>query len=161
MREKLAIGILVGMGIMLVILGFFGWFHTNYCIEKLSYVFEYVGIDASRHYLISDLNQLMQIYVVFIVIGFMCLLAGGSLETRVKKRKKELTVKKVLAIIVLTVLASLLCYGFFFITVLIVSMMTKNLVLAFIVGLLPTLTIVVGLSISMLSKKGEEKIGKD
>jgi len=87
MSEKVAFGILTGMGMMLVILGFFGWFIANYFLEKLSYVFEYVGIDASRHYLTADLNKLMLTYVFFMVLGFVCLLAGVSLGIRVKRRK--------------------------------------------------------------------------
>jgi len=90
MREKVAVGILIGMGMTLVILGFFGWLHTNYFLEKLSKVFGFVGIDISRHHLISDLNKLMQIYVVFIVIGLICLLAGGIGGIKLR-RKRRLT----------------------------------------------------------------------
>lgn len=66
---------------------------------------------------------------------------------------EKLTVKKVVAIVVLTVILTILCCGFFFITVLIVSAMTGNFVLAFVSGLLPTLTIVVGLSTYTLLQK--------
>jgi hypothetical protein len=83
--EKVALGVLIGMGMMLVILGFLGWVHTNYCLERLSYIFELVGIDTSSHYLIADLNKLMRIYVFFIAIGFVSLLGGGYV---LKKRTK-------------------------------------------------------------------------
>jgi len=117
-------------------------------------------------YLIPTLQQIPppanpyvspRILVVATGIGVFC---GGIVNFVVRRDEmanQKLTVKKVPAIIVLTVLASLLCYGFFFITVLIVSAVTKNLVLAFIVGLLPTLTIVVGLSISMLTKRSRKE----
>jgi len=76
MGEKVAAGVLIGMGMMLVMLGFFGWFQTSYCLEKLRYIFKLVEIDASRHYLIADLNELMWIHVFFIVVGFVALLCG-------------------------------------------------------------------------------------
>ena len=79
---------------------------------------------------------------------------------RKKETEEKFSVKKILAIIVLTVLVSLPCCGFFFIAVLIVSAMTGNFVLAFIVGLLPTLTILAGLSISMFNKK-KGKVGEN
>ena len=88
MRKKVAIGILIGMGIMLVMLGFFGWLHTNYTLEKLSYMFEYVGIDIRRNYLIDSLYKLMWYYVIFVVLGFVALLAGGSLGIKVKKKRR-------------------------------------------------------------------------
>lgn len=89
MSEEVGPGILIGMGMMFVMLGFFGWLHTNYLIEKLSYVFGFVGIDASRHYLINSLSKLMQIYMGFIVTGFV-LLFFGSLG--IKKKVKSDTI---------------------------------------------------------------------
>jgi len=87
MDEKVAVGVLIGMGMMLVMLGFFGWFQTSYCLEKLRYIFKLVGIDASRHYLIADLNELMWIHVFFIVIGFVALLYGVLKKRRLKSEK--------------------------------------------------------------------------
>ena len=76
---------------------------------------------------------------------------------RKRETGEKFSVKKVLAIVFLTVVLGLLCYGFFFITVLIVSAMTGNFVLAFIIGLSPTLVIIVGLSILMLLQKGNKR----
>jgi len=89
MRKEVAFGIHIGMGMIFVILGFFGWLHTNYHLEKLSYTFELVGIDPNRHYLIADLNRLMWFYVFFIALGFVSLLAGVGI--RVKGRKEVKT----------------------------------------------------------------------
>jgi len=43
MDEKVGLGILFGMGMMLLMLGFFGWLHANYLVERLRYIFENVG----------------------------------------------------------------------------------------------------------------------
>ena len=77
--------------------------------------------------------------------------------------KKKLTVKGFIAIVVLTVVLGLLCSGFFFFTVLIVTAMTGNFVLAFIIGWSPALAIIVGLSISILleHRREEEKVKKE
>ena len=90
MDDKVLFGIMFGMGVMLVMLGGLGWFHTNYCVEKLSYIFGLVGIDASRHYLIADLNKLMRIYVSFLVMGVMTLFVG-SLGIRMKLKPHKQT----------------------------------------------------------------------
>jgi len=85
MDEKAGLGIIVGIGMTLVLLGFFGWFHTSYSLEKLRYIFKLVGIDASRHYLIADLNKLMRIYAGFIVMGVVTLLFGSlGIKMKVK-----------------------------------------------------------------------------
>jgi hypothetical protein len=75
-KTRLAIGMLIGMGVMIIMLGFLGWFWANYLFERLSYVFSECGIDINRHYLIKKLSQLMYTYVFFVVIGLMSLLYG-------------------------------------------------------------------------------------
>jgi glucan phosphoethanolaminetransferase (alkaline phosphatase superfamily) len=85
MREETQIGILIGMGMMLVLLGCYGWFLTSYCLERTSYIFNLVGIDTSRHYLIANLNKLMWIYVGLIVTGFGSLL---TVALRIRPQRK-------------------------------------------------------------------------
>ena len=93
MHRKIAFGILIGMGIMLVLLGFFGWLHSNYCLEKLSYIFELVEIDPNRHYLIADLKEVMSIYVGFIVVGFLTTIISIVVFMKQKTRQEVKTRK--------------------------------------------------------------------
>jgi hypothetical protein len=88
-KTHLAIGMLIGMGVMLIMLGFFGWFWANYLFERLSYVFSECGIDINRHYLIKDLSQLRYTYVFFVVIGLVSLLIGvfGVFKEKIPQKK--------------------------------------------------------------------------
>ena len=90
LNPHLASGILVGMGIMIIILGFWGWFSTNYVSGTLSRVLEECGIDTTRHFIFTDLNGLMHTNVVIIVIGFVSLLAGVINERLLKKKTSPL-----------------------------------------------------------------------
>lgn len=89
MDQKVFNGMLVGMGMMFVLLGFFGWFITGHCLEKLGKIFLLVGIDASRHYLIADLNRITRIYAGFIVTGVVPLFFGSL---GIKKKVKSNTI---------------------------------------------------------------------
>lgn len=96
MDEKVGLGVMVGMGMMLVLLGFLGWFHANYLFEKLSYVFKSVGISTS-HYIITDLGRIIQTFAGFIVMGFVVLLFGYlGIKKKVKSDKINLGISLVL-----------------------------------------------------------------
>ena len=88
-KTQFAKGILIGMGVMIIMLGFFGWFRANYLFERLSYIFSECGIDVNRHYIIKDLSQLMYTYVFFVVIGLVSLLIGvfGVLKEKIPQKK--------------------------------------------------------------------------
>jgi len=88
MDEKIGLGIIVGMGMMCVMLGFLGWLYANFLFEKLSYVFESVGIGTS-HYIITDLGKIIRTFAGFIVIGFVFLLFGSL---GIKKKVKSDTI---------------------------------------------------------------------
>lgn len=74
-KAPLGNGILMGMGMMLIISGFFGWFTNNYLLGILTRVFEESGIDTN-HFIMKDLTNLMLDYVLIIVVGFVSLFLG-------------------------------------------------------------------------------------
>jgi len=88
-KTHLAIGMLIGIGVMLIILGFFGWFTTNWVREDLSYIFSGFGIDITQNYLIERLVRLMGTYVVFVVMGIASLLIGvfGVFKEKIPQKK--------------------------------------------------------------------------
>jgi len=88
-KAHLATGILIGMGAMIILLGFFGWFVGNYLFTTLGSIFEDLGIDTSRHFIFNDLNRLMQTQVFIIAIGFVSLFVGVILETFYKRKHTE------------------------------------------------------------------------
>jgi len=91
MGEKVGLGIIVGIGMMLVLLGFFGWLHTNFLFEKLSHTFE------PNHYLIRELGKIMRIYVGFLVMGFVFLFFGSlGIKMKVKSDTINLGISLVL-----------------------------------------------------------------
>lgn len=100
MDEKVSLGIIVGIGMTFVLLGFFGWLHTNFLLKQLSYVFE---IDAS-HYIITDLDKIMRIYVGFLVMGFVFLLFGSL---GIKKKVKSDTINLGISLVLGSTLAFL------------------------------------------------------
>jgi len=84
-RNKLANGIFIGMGMMLIVTGFFGWFSTNYFSGILKPLLEECGIDVNRHYIFNDLNRLIYAYMFFMMIGFVSLFIGIIREGLQKK----------------------------------------------------------------------------
>ncbi len=88
MDEKVSLGIMVGMGMTLVMLGFLGWLYAYFLFERLSYVFGFVGIDTS-HSIFADLGKTMRIYVGFIISGFVFLFFGSL---GIKKKVKNDTI---------------------------------------------------------------------
>ncbi len=89
MDDKVGSGIMFGMGMMTVLLGFFGWLHTYFLLNNLSY-------DAS-HYIITDLDKIMRIYNGFLVMGLMFLLFGSlGIKTKVKSDTINLGISLVL-----------------------------------------------------------------
>jgi len=90
MDEKIGLGIIVGIGMTFVLLGFFGWLHTNFLLKKL------IEIDAS-HYIITDLDKIMRIYVGFLVMGVVFLLFGSlGIKMKVKSDTINLGISLVL-----------------------------------------------------------------
>ena len=74
---------------MLIILGFFGWFTTNWLREDLSYIFSGFGIDITQNYLIERLIRLMGTYVGLVVTGLVALLIGvfGVFKEKIPQKK--------------------------------------------------------------------------
>lgn len=78
MGEKIGSAIMVGMGMTLVLLGFFGWLHTSFLLEEL------IERDVS-HYIITRLDKITRIYMGFLVTGLMFLLFGSlGIKMKVK-----------------------------------------------------------------------------
>jgi len=88
-KTHLAQGILIGMGIMIILLGFFGWFTGNYLFSTLSSVLEQCGIDIDRHFIFNDLNRLMYTHVFFVAIGIVSLLVGVISEVFIRRKHPE------------------------------------------------------------------------
>lgn len=88
-KTHLLKGILIGMGVMLIINGFFGWLATDFFRELLSDIFSGFGIDITQNYLIERLSGLMGIYGSFVVIGLVSLLSGvfGVLKEKIPQKK--------------------------------------------------------------------------
>jgi hypothetical protein len=88
-KTRLAKGILIGMGVMLIILGFLGWFTTNYLFERLSHVFSGFAIGINWNYLIKELSRLMDTYVGLVVTGLVSLLIGvfGVFKEKIPQKK--------------------------------------------------------------------------
>jgi multisubunit Na+/H+ antiporter MnhB subunit len=88
-KTCLALGMLIGIGVMLIILGFFGWLTTNFFFERLSHIFSSLGIDIYENYLIERLVELRGTYVGFVVTGLVCLLIGvfGVFKEKIPQKK--------------------------------------------------------------------------
>lgn len=71
-------GILIGAGIFLILLGFFGWFSVSTIYGTFSRQFKEAGVDPSpsRNYAFRDLNRLISIYATFVVAGIVSMLLG-------------------------------------------------------------------------------------
>ncbi|MDH5448891.1 MAG: hypothetical protein OEY24_04215 [Candidatus Bathyarchaeota archaeon] len=88
MDEKVGNGIIVGMGIACVLLGFLSWIYANTLFGRLSYVFGFLGIDTS-HYIFADLSRIIQTSTGIIVTGLVFLLFGSL---GIKKKVKSDTI---------------------------------------------------------------------
>jgi len=91
---NVGIGIVIGLGITLVILGFFGVLHTSLHAAELSRFFEKFGtLDITElfpfYWMIADLNELRWHYIIFIAIGLVSLLLGGILLAWEAHKTKE------------------------------------------------------------------------
>ena len=89
MREREVLGFSIGMGMMLVVLGTFGWIQANYVLDRVRYNFELTGIDATNHYLIADLNRLVWSYGWLTVIGISSLLLSGYIWRKEKAKATQ------------------------------------------------------------------------
>ena len=88
-KTHLAIGMLIGIRVMLIILGFFGWLTTNFFFERLCHIFSGLGIDIYENYLIERLIGLRGTYVGFVVTGLVCLMIGvfGVFKEKIPQKK--------------------------------------------------------------------------
>jgi len=75
-RSPFINGIFIGMGMMLIITGFFGWFSASYLSGTLRPLLQECGIDVNRHYIFNDLNRLVYTHIFMITVGFVSLLIG-------------------------------------------------------------------------------------
>ena len=98
MDEKVGLGIIVGMGMIYVMLGFLGWLYSNFLFEKLGHTFE------TNHYLIRELDRIMRIYAGFIVSGFVFLFFGSL---GIKKKVKSDTINLGITLVLGSTLAFL------------------------------------------------------
>jgi hypothetical protein len=75
-RSQLSTGIIIGLGIALILVGFLGWLSTSQTYGTLNNFFLAGGLDPS-YYLFKDLIRLMAIYLTFMSTGAVALLWGG------------------------------------------------------------------------------------
>jgi hypothetical protein len=85
-KTHLVNGILIGMGTLMVFLGFFGWFSANYLFGTFSSILQECGIDVSRHYIFFELSDLRVCYVLVAAAGVAFLLVGTIREKLVWKK---------------------------------------------------------------------------
>jgi len=79
-------GIVIGLGLALVLIGFFGLFTVNYTYETLKNFFLASGYDSSSYYLFRDLTDQIAVYLTFTMVGAVALLwAGLVLKSRAVK----------------------------------------------------------------------------
>jgi hypothetical protein len=72
-------GIVIGLGIALVLIGFLGWFSVSYTYETLKKFFLANGYDPNSYYLFKDLTGQIAIYLALMVTGAVGLLWGALL----------------------------------------------------------------------------------
>jgi len=75
-RSQLGTGMIIGLGIALILVGFLGWLSTSQTYGTLNNFFLAGGLDPS-YYLFKDLIGLMAIYLTFMSTGAVALLWGG------------------------------------------------------------------------------------
>lgn len=69
-------GIVIGLGIAFVLIGFLGWFSVSYTYGTLERFFLANGYDPNSYYLFSDLADFIATYLMLMVIGAVTLLWG-------------------------------------------------------------------------------------
>ena len=70
------IGIVIGLGIALVLVGFLGWLSVSQTYGTLENFFIASGYDPTEYYLFKDLTNLIAIYLTFIATGTVALFLG-------------------------------------------------------------------------------------
>jgi hypothetical protein len=73
-RLQLNTGIVIGLGIALVLIGFLGWLSVSYIYETLKNFFLANGYDPNSYYLFKDLTNQIAIYLTLMVTGVVALL---------------------------------------------------------------------------------------
>jgi hypothetical protein len=76
-RLQLNNGIVIGLGIALVLIGFLGWFSVSYTYGTMKNFFLANGYDPNSHYLFKDLTDQIAIYLTLMVTGVVALLWGA------------------------------------------------------------------------------------
>ena len=76
-RFQLNNGIIIGLGIALVLIGFLGWFYVSYTYGTLKNFFLANGYDPNSYYLFKDLTNQIAIYLTLMVTGVVALLWGA------------------------------------------------------------------------------------
>ncbi len=83
-RFQLSNGIIIGVGIGFVLIGFLGWLSVSSISGTLKEFFLANGYDPNRYYLFRSLTNLTAIYLTVIVTGAAVLLLGALiLKSRV------------------------------------------------------------------------------
>lgn len=79
-------GIIIGLGIALVLIGFLGWLSVSYIYGTLKNFFLANGYDPNSYYLFKDLTNQIAIYLTLMVTGVVALLWGAlMLKSRAVK----------------------------------------------------------------------------
>jgi len=77
LNNGVGIGIIIGLGIALILVGFLGWFSVSYTYGILKGFFLASGYDPSSYYLFKDLTEQIAIHLTLMVIGAVALLWGA------------------------------------------------------------------------------------
>ena len=86
-KAHLANGVLIGIGAMMIILGFLRWFSTNYLFNTLWTILQECGIDVNRHYIFRELSDLNIRYVLVAAAGVASFVIGLIREKRAWKKQ--------------------------------------------------------------------------
>jgi hypothetical protein len=86
-KLQLNSGIIIGLGIGLILVGFLGWLSVNYTYGILKNFFSASGIDPSTYFLFGDLTNQIASYLTLMSIGVYALLFGALiLRSRAVRR---------------------------------------------------------------------------
>ncbi len=81
-------GAFIGIGMMMIFLGAFGWFSANYTIGALIPIFQGYGADVYQNppYIFSKLSSLEADYMLTVAAGIFITLVGAIQELRKKAK---------------------------------------------------------------------------
>jgi len=79
-------GIIIGLGIGLILIGFLGWLSSSHTYETLKNFFLASGVDPNTYFLFKDLTNQIAIYLMLMSAGGYALLVGALiLKSRVAR----------------------------------------------------------------------------